>query len=78
MTLFGRKNKDNKEGKTEKVSNRRTFRLDKIKAITTKSYAVAKKRKWLTLMIAAAIVAYLVIFKGGSGAGILNIVKGLF
>ena len=65
-------------GRSEKVSDRRSFRLEKINAIKEKIYAVAAKRKWLFFIIAAIIVAYLVIFKGGSGSGILETVKGFF
>ena len=68
--------------RSEKISDRRTFRLDKIHAIKDKFYAVAAKRKWLFFIIAAAIVAYLVIFKGGfsfgGGSGILEKIKGFF
>ena len=73
---------EKKRIRSEKVSDRRTFRLDKIHAIKDKFYAVAAKRKWLFFIIAAAIVAYLVIFKGGfsfgGGSGILENIKGFF
>ena len=73
---------EKKRIRSEKVSDRRTFRLDKIYAIKDKFYAVAAKRKWLFFIIAAAIVAYLVIFKGGfsfgGGSGILEKIKGFF
>ena len=73
---------EEKRIRSEKVSDRRTFRLDKIHAIKDKFYAVAAKRKWLFFIIAAAIVAYLVIFKGGfsfgGGSGILEKIKGFF
>ena len=73
---------EKKRIRSEKVSDRRTFRLDKIHAIKDKFYAVAAKRKWLIFIIAAAIVAYLVIFKGGfsfgGGSGILEKIKGFF
>ena len=87
MPLFDNKDKD-KEGKREekkeergdKREKRRTFRLDKIKELTAKFYAVAAKRKWLTLMIVAAIAAYLVIFKGGFsfGGGWIDKIKNFF
>jgi len=64
--------------RSEKVSDRRSFRLEKINAIKEKFYAVAAKRKWLFFIIAAIVVAYLVIFKGGSGSGILETIKGFF
>ena len=73
---------EKKRIRSEKVSDRLTFRLDKIHAIKDKFYAVAAKRKWLFFIIAAAIVAYLVIFKGGfsfgGGSGILEKIKGFF
>ena len=75
-------NLEKKRIRSEKVSDRRTFRLDKIHAIKEKFYAVASKRKWLFFIIASAIVAYLVIFKGGfsfgGGSGILEKIKGFF
>jgi len=75
-------NLEKKRIRSEKVSDRRTFRLDKIHAIKEKFYAVASKRKWLFFIIAAAIVAYLVIFKGGfsfgGSSGILEKIKGFF
>ncbi len=53
-----------KEKKTsEKKQDRRSFRLDKISAMTAKAAAVATKRKWLFLVIIAAIAAYFFIFK---------------
>ena len=63
-----KENKANSEEKrksrSEKVEDRRNFRLEKISALTQKFYAVAAKRKWLVFMIVAAIAAYLIIFKG--------------
>ena len=55
---------EKRKGRSEKVENRRNFRLEKITALTQKFYAVAAKRKWLVFMIVAAIAAYLIIFKG--------------
>tara|TARA_R110002020_G_scaffold126759_1_gene284654 strand:+ start:5819 stop:6100 length:282 start_codon:yes stop_codon:yes gene_type:complete len=67
------------EDRKEKVSNRRTFRLEKINALKEKFYAVAAKRKWLVFMIVAAIAAYLIIFKGGfGGLDIVTKIKGFF
>ena len=67
---------------SEKKESKRDYRLEKINAVKEKIYAVAAKRKWLFLIIAAAIVAYLVIFKGGfsfgGGSGILEKIKGFF
>jgi len=84
---FKKKREERRVGKTEKennkserVENRRNFRLEKINALKEKFYAVASKRKWLFFMIVAAIVAYLVIFKGGFsfGGGLLDKIKGIF
>ena len=58
MPLF--KKKENAEDKGDRKEDRRNFRLSKIQEITAKSYAVAAKRKWLFLMIAAVIAGYLV------------------
>ena len=68
---------DRKDVRGEKVDSRRDYKLDKIKALTAKATAVAKKRKWLVLMIGLGLVAYLVISKGGMG-GVLEIIKGFF
>ena len=74
--------KDNKESRREakanKAAEKRDYRIEKIKAATAQALATAKKRKYLVLLIVAAIAAYLVIFKGGSGSGMLDTVKNLF
>tara|TARA_R110000824_G_C14771943_1_gene631013 strand:+ start:124 stop:483 length:360 start_codon:yes stop_codon:yes gene_type:complete len=79
----GETRKDNKEerqeDRKEKTKGRREYRLEKINALKEKFYAVASKRKWLFFIIVGAIVAYLVIFKGGFGGGdILTKIKGFF
>ena len=51
--------------KADKAKEKRDFRIEKIKAITAKALAVGTKRKWLFFIIAGAIAAYLIIFKGG-------------
>ena len=61
--------KEKQERLTEKKESRRSFRLERIKEVTAKAYAVATKRKWLVFMIVAAIAAYLIIFKGGFDLG---------
>ena len=67
------------EDRKEKVSDKRSFRLEKINALKEKFYAVAAKRKWLFFVIAAAVVAYVVIFKGGfGGLDIVTKIKGFF
>ena len=69
-----------KEDKADKSSSRRSYRLDKIKAVTAKAYAVATKRKWLVFLIGIALIAYFVISSGGLGGlgGIVEKVKGFF
>ena len=69
-----------RQKRAAKAGERRNYRLDKIKAITEKAYAVAAKRKWLVFMIGLAIVAYFIFSSGGfSGAGgILEKVKSFF
>ena len=73
---------EKKDDREEKKETKRDYRLEKINAVKEKIYAVAAKRKWLFLIIAAAIVAYLVIFKGGfsfgGGSGILEKIKSFF
>jgi len=71
---------DKKDAREEKVDSRRGYRLDKIKALTAKATAVAKKRKWLVFMIGLGLVAYVVISKGGFGGvgGVLEMIKGFF
>ena len=71
---------DKKDARGEKVDSRRGYKLDKIKALTAKATAVAKKRKWLVFMIGLGLVAYFVISKGGigGGSGVLEIIKGFF
>ena len=73
---------DKKDDKEEKKETKRNYRLEKINAVKEKIYAVAAKRKWLFLILAAAIVAYLGIFKGGfsfgGGSGILEKIKSFF
>tara|TARA_R110000824_G_scaffold14985_7_gene63404 strand:- start:4845 stop:5096 length:252 start_codon:yes stop_codon:yes gene_type:complete len=69
-----------KEDRADRSSSRRNYRLDKIKAVTAKAYAVATKRKWLVFLIGIALVAYFVISSGGLGGlgGIAEKVKGFF
>lgn len=64
----------------DKVESRRNYRLEKIKEITAKAYAVATKRKWLVFLIGIALVAYFVISSGGFGglSGIVDKVKSFF
>lgn len=71
---------DRKDEREEKTESKRDYKLDKIKALTAKATAVAKKRKWLVFMIGLGLVAYFVISKGGfgGGGGVLEIIKGFF
>jgi hypothetical protein len=71
---------DKKDARGEKADSRRDYKLDKIKALTAKATAVAKKRKWLVFMIGLGLLAYVVISKGGigGGGGVLEIIKGFF
>ena len=74
------KREDNKEGKKEKTSDKRSYKLEKIKELTAKAYAVATKRKWLVFLIGIALVAYFVISSGGFGGlgGIVEKIKSFF
>ena len=71
---------DRKDEREEKTESKRDYKLDKIKALTAKATAIAKKRKWLVFMIGLGLVAYMVISKGGFGGmgGILETIKNFF
>ena len=71
--------KASKETKPKK-SDKRNYKLEKIKELTAKAYAVATKRKWLVFLIGIALVAYFVISSGGFGGlgGIIDKVKSFF
>ena len=62
------------------MASRRNYRLEKIKEVTAKAYAVATKRKWLVFLIGIALVAYMVISSGGLGGlgGIVESIKSFF
>ena len=47
-----------RQDKANKVRDRRAYRIEKIKALTAKFYAVATKRKWLVFLIGAVIAAF--------------------
>jgi Fe-S-cluster containining protein len=68
---------DRKESRGQKKDDRRDYKIEKIKAATAKALAVAKKRKWLVLLIGAAVAAYFVLSSGGLGSAVTQI-KGLF
>lgn len=86
MPLFSRdKNRDKDKDRQDKevrqkTESRRGYRLDKIKALTAKAYAVATKRKWLVFMLGLAIILYFIFSSGGFGGlgGLLEKVKGFF
>ena len=74
--LKSEKKDEKTSDREDKKENKRNYRLEKIKEVTAKAYAVAAKRKWLVFLIVAAIAAYLIIFKGGGVS--LDMVKGFF
>jgi hypothetical protein len=66
-----------REERARKRKERWNHRIERIKALTAKALAVAKKRKWLVFLIGIGIAAYFVISSGGF-SGVFNTVKGLF
>lgn len=74
------KKEEKKEAKGTKKTDKRSYKLDKIKAITAKAYGVAAKRKWLVFLIGIGLIAYLVISSGGLGGlgGVVEKVKSFF
>ena len=78
MSWFG--NREDREDRKKRTDSRRKYRLEKIKALTAKFYAVAAKRKWLVLMMALGIAIYFIITSGGgfSFMGMFDTVKGFF
>lgn len=73
MPLF-KKLKDKKEDtesstepdvKEDKRDKRRSFRIEKIQAITAKAKEVAGKRKWLAIILGLGIVIYFLVSGGG-------------
>jgi Fe-S-cluster containining protein len=71
------KDETKKEDRIDKKKSKREYRIERIKAITAKALAVAKKRKWLVFLIGIGIAAYFVI-SSGSFSGVFNTIKGLF
>ena len=78
MSWFG--NREDREDRKKRTDSRRKYRLEKIKALTAKFYAVAAKRKWLVFLIGIGLIAYLVISSGGLGGlgGVVEKVKSFF
>ena len=78
--MRGEQKEDRKEEREEKLDSRRGYKLEKIREVTAKAYAVATKRKWLVFMIGLGLIAYLVISKGGFGgmSGIFDMIKNFF
>ena len=68
------------EERKKKREDKRKYRLEKIKALTAKFYAVATKRKWLVFMMALGIIIYFIVTSGGgfSFVGITEKIKGFF
>ena len=60
MPLFG-----NKEEREKKREGKQNYRIERIKALTAKAYAVAAKRKWLVYLIGLGIIVYFIISSGG-------------
>tara|TARA_R100001244_G_scaffold26910_1_gene26732 strand:+ start:286 stop:495 length:210 start_codon:yes stop_codon:yes gene_type:complete len=62
----------------DRKNDKRDAKVDKLSAKANLALAKAQKRKWLFLLICAAIAAYVVISKGGINlGGILDKIKGL-
>ena len=75
MPLFG-----NKEEREKKREGKQNYRIERIKALTAKAYAVAAKRKWLVYLIGLGIIVYFIISSGGlTGlSGLTEKVKSFF
>ena len=71
------KRETKKEDRIDKKKSKRDYRIEKIKAVTAKALAVAKKRKWLVFLIGIGIAAYFVM-SSGNFSGVLETIKGLF
>ena len=69
--------KNRREERARRRKERWNYRVEKLKAVTSKALAVAAKRKWLVFMIGLGILAYLLISSGGLGGlgGILDKLK---
>lgn len=61
------KSEKRREERANRKTDKRSYRLEKIKALTAKFYAVAAKRKWLVFMMALGIAIYFIVSSGGLG-----------
>ena len=75
-----KKSEERREARSERTEGKRDYKLEKIKELTAKAYAVASKRKWLVFLIGIALIAYFAISSGGFGGlgGIIEKVKSFF
>ena len=76
MPLFG----GNKEEREKRREDKQSYRIERIKALTAKAYAVAAKRRWLVYLIGLGIIVYFIISSGGlTGlSGLTEKVKSFF
>ena len=62
----------------DRKNDKRDAKVDKLASRANLALAKAQKRKWLFMLICAAIAAYVVISKGGFNlGGILDKIKGV-
>ena len=67
-----------KDRKNDKRDAKATAKATILESKALKAEMVARKRKWLFLLICAAIAAYVIISKGGINfGGILEKIKGV-
>ena len=65
---------DRRDDKKDHKSDKRESKVELIDAKARKAEAVAKKRKWLVILIGIAIAAYYAI-KSGAGSGLFDMLK---
>jgi len=61
----------------DRKENRASAKIDKMNAKANLALAKSQKRKWLVALIVVGLIAYAVI-SSGSGASVINMVKGYF
>ena len=61
----------------DRKENRASSKIDKMNAKANLALAKSQKRKWLVALIVVGLIAYAVI-SSGSGAGVINMVRGYF